>query len=371
MAGDGGTIDHAGDAGDGGVTSGGAAGGGAAGDGGATGGGGGQAGASGDGGSGGTIEPEPACEHGQTFDPQQPFSALAASRGPDGTMRVYAALPGSNRLAMSSQLEADGPLWSPLECFGAVSQPERLAATELSDGSALVLASTRTGGLLTRRGSGNIETFSSWSSLDLPSPTSLVQDVAATRGAEQRNYLYVVDRGRVFYRSTSSAEAASAYTAWSDLGVSDVRRLAATVLPSLAQIVILLGTDGTLGYAYQNAPTAGAPFSAVKPFPLAAPANTIDLECAQQRDQGVMAWVLDAQGQVRATSLPIDDSPSSSAWEPWIALSDRPFYLERASSLAALSASEITHYRTLFTASELGQAAYWLDFAWQYFAIAE
>lgn len=305
------------------------------------------------------------CALGQTFDSLQPFTAVTAARGAAGAERLYAVVPNGRQIATTSREDPRGSLWSPWRCFGSLSAPTRLAATELPDGSALVLAATQNDGLFARRGGGPLADFGPWSSVDLPSESGQLEDVAVARGAEHRNFLYVVNAGRVLFRYGTSTSSASQYTGWSDLGFRDAVRVAATVLPNLAQIVFALKRDGTVEFASQTESTPGTNFDTARVIPLATPPGIVDLEAAFQAGAGVTLWVLDVDGGVHATTFAEDRPTPYGVWSPWLTLPHPPSYLQHFTSLGALSALEPNHLRMLYAVSATGQAAYWGETDWQ------
>jgi hypothetical protein len=237
---------------------------------------------------------------------------LAFSTTTSGLVQLYAVDPGTHNVLVRWVDPAQPSGWTVWGCLDLVPNVTRLAAVNLSNNRPEVYA------ISDYRGSGDFlfvrrenTYWTPWLPMSLPLAAADLTDVDAVGGTRPR--VYIVDRGRVFYRGKVSEEPYSDYGPWSALSTNGAERLAVAEISDGRHFVVTLSATGALQGAGQE--RADAPFSpwvALGSIPPAAgsaddgkasPMSAVDLE-AVLLDSKLAIFVLDYSG---------------SLWRRWIA----------------------------------------------------
>jgi hypothetical protein len=152
-------------------------------------------------------------------------------------------------------------------CFDTVAYADRVAGTSMTNDWGEWFVTTECGGLFVRRLvlSGELGGWGPWVPFSLPSARSFVQDIATSLAADGINYVFIVDRGRVYQRHRLGTESAS-FSAWDKVQAPTSERLAAGLRPDGRQQLFVLDENGEPFTCVQTSTELGAEFEACVDF---------------------------------------------------------------------------------------------------------
>jgi hypothetical protein len=249
-----------------------------------------------DGGEGGNEEViRPSCVSDSTNPGVVSFEtpgALAASIIPNGEPYVlYATEPSVSSVAIRwRQAPDDTAGWEPWLCFDLVPHADRIAATNLTNSTPEVYATSSNGTLYVRR--FTLDRWDAWGTVGLPSMTSRITDVAAVADAALRGFVYVIDSSRLFVRHHLSADAFSDYTPWSNLPtpLGAPKRLCAGRLPDNRQQLFVAAEDGSITTSIEQ--EVDGAFEPFQSFGNSSVSGASDIDCGYLADGSLAVFAL-------------------------------------------------------------------------------
>jgi hypothetical protein len=248
---------------------------------------------------------QPYCFSGVAF-PLVTFptpTAIAAARVAAGQQTtLFASSTERDAMAVGWQVTpGDDTSWDLWHCFDALLRPRRLSADNLPNGEMEVFATTDGGALFVRRSYSLGGFWSGWELMSAPFDDSRMSDVASAEG--EQPHLYVVDRGRIFYRhhlDETGDDSYAAYSGWYRVPESGAVAVAAVEREDGRQ-VLFRGTLSSIDVAVQASAELGSPFGAWSSFPSEG-ITPVDLE-AVSSGADIVLLTLDKEGRVwRASS---------------------------------------------------------------------
>lgn len=240
-------------------------------------------------------------------------SSLSVSLGQTGNpFVVYATQPAGNVMAMRYRLEPSyDSSWKVWLCFDLVRQPQRTAATNLSDLTPEAYATTTDGKLFVRHFYFDPYGWAPWESLPLPDPSSRATDVAAVGLPSPILFVYVIDRDRVFTRRRGSSNPLSAYQPWREISAPpSVRRISAGMRPDGRQQLFVTDAAGAMFTAIQSNAAPDASFGSFQRFGDDTTPTFTEVHCAYLKDHSVSVFAL-SNGGVWSRR------PSGEEWTAW------------------------------------------------------
>ncbi|MEO7035579.1 MAG: hypothetical protein ABI548_16765 [Polyangiaceae bacterium] len=240
------------------------------------------------------------------------FAAGVATTAEGAHLQVFAARREDNAIGQAFGNLADG--WGTWVCSGYVPGAKRLVASNLNNGMQQVFATTLDGKLFWQQ-----EFIGGWSSYDpfnLPDVTSFVTDLAVSTAVGAHDYVYVIDRGKIFVRYRMTDLAYAPYGTWHDLGAGPGGSvLTAGVLPGGKQAVFALDPSGIPYELEQHEATLGASFGAWRPAGSTPVSGLVDVEYGRANDGTSLLVALPATGNVLTSAA--DSEGTFGPWQAW------------------------------------------------------
>lgn len=201
-------------------------------------------------------------------------------------------------------------------CFDTVPYANHLAGTTMTNDFSEWFATTDCGAVFARRlvpyqGS---TVWSPWAPFSLPAPGSFVLDIAASLAADGTNYVFVVDRGRVFQRHRVGTEAAS-FSPWAEVEAPQSTQLAAGLRLDGRQQLFLLDERGEPFTCIQKSSKLGAAFAGCVDFDGAAVPELIHVTAPYRVESGSPLLALDVEGAMWSRFQ--NDAGGFEPWQPF------------------------------------------------------
>lgn len=225
---------------------------------------------------------------------------------------VSGAMTSSVAITWGDELDQKG--WF---CFDTVPHSARLAATSLTNDGVEWFSATDCGGLFVRRmipGPSGAFQWADWTPHSLPSDDSFVLDVAASLAFDETNYLFIVDRGRVFESHRLGPEYAP-FSAWQEVAAPQSRFVAAGRRADGRQQLYLVDDAGEPSTCIQSSTELGAAFEACSDFGSADVPPLVDIDAPYRVPEGSPVFAVDRDGFVWARFQ--DESGELGAWQPF------------------------------------------------------
>jgi hypothetical protein len=204
---------------------------------------------------------------------------VMATEAHGGSFHAFASKTGTHMIALTW---GQDPLSTPWVCFDTVPYPRRVAATKLRNGTSEAFVTTDCGQLYVRRliAHGTLYAWNSWVAFGLPSPQSFVTDVGLAVSSEQRNHVYIADRGAVFTRHRLDDDTYAPFSPWENIGLSHVRIVTAGLRLDDRLEVFVLDDQGRPSSALQISSDAEAGFHPPSDFDSESVPALLDIEAA-------------------------------------------------------------------------------------------
>jgi len=249
--------------------------------------------------------------------------ALTANAG--NHLQIFAARLGDNAIGQLFGKTETG--WSPWVCSGSVPQPRRLIGSNLSNGMIQIFVTSGDGKLFweTEYDGG----WTSYASFNVPAADSFVTDLAVSATLNLRDHIYILDRGRVFFRYKQSDEPYGSYGRWIDAAASPGSSvLSAGALPGGRQVVFALDQAGAAVQMDQVSGALGASFGEWHSVGSSPPSGLVDIECGRTLDGNMILFAVRSAGNI--LSCAANSEGVFGEWRAW----DGPVFSGSAAAIA-------------------------------------
>ncbi|HEX6277331.1 MAG TPA: hypothetical protein VFZ53_30020 [Polyangiaceae bacterium] len=185
-------------------------------------------------------------------------------------------------------------------CFDMVPYADRVAATSQTNDLAEFYAATQCGKLFVRRilPYGQNVAWSHWTPFSLPTSRSFALDVAASMARSGTNYVFVIDRGRVFQRHRLGPDAA--FSDWKEVVAPKTQLLAAGLRADGRQQVFVVDYERQPWSCVQVSPEPGADFETCVDFASADVPPLVHITAPYRVLDGSPVFALDIDGTLWA-----------------------------------------------------------------------
>ncbi len=234
-----------------------------------------------------------------------------------GGFAIVASKRASSTVVQSYTKDVSDSLWTPWFCFDALRDPLHIAGIALASGYQEFFATTRCGQLQHRVDTGTPAFWLPWQALDLPNATSLVSDVNVSLTSDGGNALFVLDRGRAFWRRRPPDDGSGAYGAWRPIGdATNFVAVTAGLLSDSRLEVFAIDTSGHVSTSAQNTADLDADFGTWLDFGSAAlPHVLVDVEAPHSGPTPLEVYAVDSSGALWTRTE--NSSHAFSAWAAW------------------------------------------------------
>lgn len=190
--------------------------------------------------------------------------------------------------------------WYGWQCFNAVPDIDRMAGMNLIDGMSEQYATGTDGYLWMKREYQNGR--GPWEHLARPSGIRELRDIHAFRRDTFRPLLLALSEGAVFARGRKTDDPLSEFADWQTVGAVQGTRVCGGYSAGGQVLVYVLGTDGTLAAAEENATSPGTYSSFVSiasPDPDAGgPPKFTEIDCGNDTDKTVSVFAVTDHGEL-------------------------------------------------------------------------
>jgi len=234
-----------------------------------------------------------------------------------GGFAIVASKRGSSTLAQTYTMDNTGSVWSSWFCFDALRDPLQIAGAALANGYQEFFATTRCGQLQHRVDTGVPAFWLPWQPLDLPSATSLITDVSISLTHDEGTALFVLDRGRLFWRRRGPDDGTGPYGPWRPIGDSSSLVAATGGLLSDSRLqVFAIDAGGHVSTAVQTTSDPDSGFQAWSDFDTGAlPHALVDVEAPHSGPTPLEVYAVDSTGALWTRA----ENPGNgfTAWAAW------------------------------------------------------
>lgn len=194
-------------------------------------------------------------------------------------------------------------------CFDIVPHPDRAAATSLSNDAPEIFVTTQCGQLYVRHyfADSSVASWGAWTPFSAPDVNSFIRDVALSESPEGVTHVYVVDRGRLFFRRRSDAMPYSAFGTWSALRTPASTRVAAGLRADGRQQLFALDLQGHPYTCIQSEAALGSAFEDCTDFGEDALPALTDIEAPYHVVDELPVFGLDNAGSLWLRELDTPD----------------------------------------------------------------
>jgi hypothetical protein len=201
-------------------------------------------------------------------------------------------------------------------CFDTVPYSNRVAGTNLTNDFTEWYATNDCGGLFARRITlfQGVATWSQWAPFNLPTARSFVLDVATSLSPDGINYVFIIDRGRIFQRHRVGPQYA-AFSAWKEVSGPESKLVGAGLRLDGRQQLFLLDDAGEPSTCIQISSALGADFDECVDFGSADVPELVHITAPYRVPEGSPVFALDVDGAVWVR-FP-DEYGGFDAWEPF------------------------------------------------------
>lgn len=254
----------------------------------------------------------PALAFAQTYD------AGIARADDTGYFQLVAARRDDNAIGSAVGKNTS---WSRWGCMGYVPGAQRMISSNIAGGRLERLFAVTSKGEVFWKQEFLLSWGVGWGAylpFNLPTASSFISDVATATSSTGIDYVYAVDRSKIFFRNKFDSDPDGPYGNWAPVGVSPGPGgavVTAGALPDGRQIVFGLDADGSPVEARQVDPAVGSAFDAWQPSGIGAPTGLTDIECGMTSDGRLQLFAARHGANIWTSTANV--TGSFSTWTQW------------------------------------------------------